>query len=312
MLLGFSAVINLVAYGMFGAQDTLGAGRLIEREYERGDMAERIVIVSVADLIDEGTFERVRTSLNHLRARPPEAVVLRVESGGGYVGPSDRIYEAVRQFRVDTEIPVVASFGSYAASGGYYVAAGTNWIIAEPTCITGSIGVLSGAFTVERLMDKIGITPEVQHAVNSPNKDVANNMFRAWDERDRQQQQKMLTRMHDRFVDVVYEGRAGHLDDRDAAMALANGSVYTAAEAVANKLIDAEGYLVAAIDKAKQLAGFAAIDRLQVNVVEWRPRFGGLLGTLGASMSPASPLSGSDLRKMLIELQTPRMEYSYR
>src|SRR5690606_2688533 len=113
-----------------------------------------------------------------LRENKPKALILRIDSGGGTVGASDRIWNELARFRQETEIPIVASFGSIAASGGYYIAAGADHIIAEPTCITGSIGVMANVMTFDRLLDKVGVTPEVLVAQGSPEKDVANNVFR--------------------------------------------------------------------------------------------------------------------------------------
>ena len=280
-----------------------------EVTYRQGTSPGRFVIVPINSVIDESTYEFVRSSLEYLRARPPEAVILRVESGGGMVGPSDRIYSELKRFK-QMNIPVVASYGTLAASGAYYLSAGSDWIVAEPTCITGSIGVISTAFTVDRMLDKWGVTPEVAAASDSPNKDVANNMFRPWDERDRARQQGAMDHFHARFVDVVFEGRKSHLQTRQQALALANGDIYTAQEALDAKLIDEQGYLDAAIDKAKQLAKMAASAEPRITIMR-KPLNLGMLGVFGAGRSAPTTFDGQEIRRVVGQLQTPQFEYRY-
>jgi len=280
-----------------------------ELTYRRGMGPSRLVIIPINSVIDESTYQFVRSSLEYLRDQPPEAVILRVESGGGAVGPSDRIYNELKRFK-QMNIPVVASYGTLAASGAYYISAGSDWIVAEPTCITGSIGVISTAFTIDRLLDKWGVTPEVATASNSPNKDVANNIFRSWNDRDRARQQDAIDHFHARFVDVVFEGRKAHVQTRQQILALANGDIYTAQEAVDAKLIDEQGYLDAAIDKAKQLARLTASADPHITIVRKRINLG-ILEWLGMGQSARMPLDGQQVRRIMGHLQTPQFEYRY-
>ncbi len=282
-----------------------------------GDREHRIVVLPVVGMIDDTTAAVVRGVLQDLRENKPKALILRIDSGGGTVGASDRIWNELARFRQETEIPIVASFGSIAASGGYYIAAGADHIIAEPTCITGSIGVMANVMTFDRLLDKVGVTPEVLVAQGSPEKDVANNVFRPWNDRDRQTVQTILDHAHSRFVQIVSQGRGRHLTTEQV-QTLANGEVYTAQEAVNNKLIDGEGYLTDAVAQAAALAGLPATAKPHVEVYAPRP------GLLSAILSDPVPPNASErtpidltrmdseqLRRTLVELTTPRLEYRF-
>ena len=119
--------------------------------------------------------------------RMPAAVVLRVDSGGGGVTASDQIWHAIERFQErHPDVPVVASFGGVAASGGYYVAAGTDRIFIEPTGFTGSIGVIAQVPTLQDAMQKLGVDWVTVVADGSPNKDNANNLYRDWTDADRE------------------------------------------------------------------------------------------------------------------------------
>ena len=143
---------------------------------------------SIEGVISEETQSFVREALQSIEMNKedmPRAIILRVDSPGGYVGPSDRILHDIENFKKKhPSIPIVASFGSVAASGGYYVSAACDYLMAEPTCTTGSIGVILHAFTFGKLMDNLGVEPKVVVADGSPKKDVANNPFRALNEAD--------------------------------------------------------------------------------------------------------------------------------
>ena len=303
-LLLVSIALN-VYLAMFFSSVTSGPH---EVTFEAGTGPGRIVILPVTGTIDNASFAFVRQSLRDLRLNAPKALILRIDSGGGFVGPSDRIYSEIKRFRAETGVPVVASFGSLAASGGYYIAAGSDWIVAEPTCTTGSIGVMSAAFTFERLLDKIGVSPVVRTATQSPMKDVANNPFRRWEQRDQDKLQTSLDNAYDRFVEVVFEGRKAHLQTREQALAVANGEFYTTQKAIDIKLVDGAGYIYDAIDKAKQLAQLSPTDDPEVTVMR-APVSLGLRNLLTSKAQPPLGLDADHVRRLLVELASPRMEY---
>lgn len=246
-----NAYMAVLVYRMVGVGIT-------ERVYQPGESVERIVILPLEGLIREDTYDFVRQALRQLRDDPPAAIVLRVESPGGGVGASDRALGELNRFRerMDDQgvnVPVIASFGSYATSGGYYLAMAADEIYAEPTSITGSIGVIAQAFTLQEMMDKIGVTPEIVTSTDSTRKDQLGT-FRQWDDQDRAKLREILDVHHEQFVRVVRDGRAEQLDEQQV-RELATGEVFTAEIAKRRELIDEVGYLAEAIDAAAAAAG---------------------------------------------------------
>ena len=195
-----------------------------------------------------------------------------------------------------------------AASGGYYVAALADQIIAEPVTVTGSIGVMAPLFTVDRLLEKIGITPEFLVAPKSPNKDLANNISRPWTDRDRNKVREQLNRAHDLFVDRVFEGRRTQLVNRQAAVDLASGDIYSTEEAINNKLVDSEGYMDFAITEAIRLAGIKPGVRPKVTVIK-PPYKLSLMNLLSGSNDMPDSFSAASMHDWLLELATPRLAY---
>lgn len=280
-----------------------------EKVYQQGDPKQRIVILPIEGMITGETEDFVGHSLKSLaedKANLPRAIILRVDSPGGYVGPSDRILEHIERFKKKyPSIPIVASFGSVAASGGYYVSASCDHIMAEPTCTTGSIGVIIAAFTYGKLLENIGVEPKVFVADGSPNKDVANNPFRTFDAKDEAKIKSLLNTAHAQFVSVVSRGRAKVLSP-DEVKTLANGDTYTTKEAISNKLIDGQGYLEDVIEETKKLAKISGQPQ-----VTWMssPRGFSLLGSLSSKGQSELPTSGEELRSWLRDASHPRMEY---
>lgn len=308
--LGFNLYAVLLVYS------TLNTG-LPKSIYRAGDESKEIAIVPVNGMIDDTMAIFVRQAFDQLAVDPPHGVVLRINSGGGGVGASDRIWHQIREFqRSNPEVPVVASFGDVAASGGYYIAAPADEIFADPSCITGSIGVMAQAFTLEKMLDKIGVTPEVLVASQSPEKDVANNIFRSWDAQDRGKFQVILDHAYQQFFDVVWEGRQSHFSTHDELKAIADGGIYTADEAKNNKLIDDVGYLDDAIERVEALASIAS-GKSHVTVLSPRQPFNlaTILGRQGTSgMGGAEALfeqwsSPATLRDGIVEMTSPRLFY---
>ena len=300
-----SLLMNLYL-GIFFVSVTRGPS---ESVYVKGDAESenRIVILPISGTIDDETSAFVRRALTALRDNTPRALVIRVESGGGGVSASDQIWHELSRFKQDTKIPVVASFGAMAASGGYYVAMPADHIVAEPTTITGSIGVIAHAFTVHELLEKVGVTPEIIAATEATEKDML-NPARPWTDKDRRKLRLILDQAQTRFVDVVDRGRPGL--DRAAVRSLATGEALTASRAIEAKLVDSEGYLDAAIDKAKQLAVMDTGADPMVTVMA--PKRGlNLLRTLATDTPPPSAITADRARDWLIELTTPRLEYRW-
>lgn len=279
-----------------------------EAPYQKGERQARIVILPVRGMIDDRMAVFVRESLATLRDNPPKAVILRVDSGGGTVAASDRIAHELVEFRSQAGVPIVASFGSLAASGGYYISANADHIIAEPTTITGSIGVIAEAFTVPGLLEKIGVTPEVVTSTPATKKDML-NPFRPWTDADRGMLRSILNQAHARFVSTVLQGRKSKQLTEERLTELATGEVFTAEEAIRNHLVDEQGYMTEAIAKAKELA---QIDpKVTPAVTTMQPaRVFSLLGAMDAGAPPSlEHLDAETARRWAGELAMPRLEY---
>ncbi|MDQ7788211.1 MAG: signal peptide peptidase SppA [Thermodesulfovibrionales bacterium] len=176
-----------------------------------------------------------------------KAIVLRVDSPGGAVAPSQEIYEEVRKAVVQKKI--VVSMGSVAASGGYYIAAPASRIIANPGTLTGSIGVIMEIPNLEGLMNKIGVKTEV--IKSGRHKDIA-SVFRGIGKEEREILQNVLDNVHEQFITAVAEGRRMLRDDIKK---IADGRVFTGEQALKAGLVDELGNLEDAIKVAASLAG---------------------------------------------------------
>ncbi len=283
---------------------------VVATTYRSGDRNQKVAIIPVTGLIDNQQAAFFSRCV-HRAIHDPNvyAVVLRVDSGGGMVSPSDEMWRDVKSLK-DAGKYVVASYGSIAASGGYYMSAPAHEIYAQHTTITGSIGVMGGAWTFRGLLEeKLGIKPEVITATGSPDKDVANNLYRDWTEADRTSVRKLLNSMHERFTDIVIEGREGKLSE-DEARALCTGKVFTAEEAKRVKLIDAIGYLDEAVDAA--IAGAEITYDAKVEYYEQRVSLAQMLGAGVNQRGGASVQMDSEtIQRLMAELSMPRLMYLY-
>ncbi len=183
------------------------------------------------------------------------AIVLRIDSPGGGVVPSQEIYDAVQRVRKAGK-KVVVSMGSVAASGGYYVAAAADKIVANPGTLTGSIGVKMEFANIEKLLQKIGIRGVVVKA--GTYKDVG-SPYRDMTDAERKLLQGVIDDVHDQFIDAVARGR--HLPVAQV-RALADGRIFTGRQALALKLVDRLGDLDDSIQYAGELAGIKGKPRV--------------------------------------------------
>ena len=182
------------------------------------------------------------------KQRSIKAIVFRIDSPGGGVAASQEIYEAVKRVR-DSGKPVVASFGSVAASGGYYVACGSDTIVANPGTTTGSIGVIAEFMSASDLMKKIGIQMQV---IKSGRFKDTGGMHRELTDADKAYLQSWIDDAYDQFIHVVHAERNMPLPK---VRQLADGRVYTGRQALENGLIDIIGDYDAAIQVAAEMAG---------------------------------------------------------
>ncbi|MDO9118873.1 MAG: signal peptide peptidase SppA [Nitrospira sp.] len=192
-----------------------------------------------------------------------KAIVLRIDSPGGGVVPSQEIYDAVRRVRTKSNKAVIASMGSVAASGGYYIAAATDRIVANPGTLTGSIGVIMEMANVEGLLQKIGVEGVV--VKSGKYKDVGSPL-RKMSEEERGLLQTVMDDVHKQFIEAVAEGRSLEVTE---VQALADGRIFTGRQAKAAKLVDELGNLDDAIQLAADVVGIEG----EPKVIEQRRRF---------------------------------------
>ena len=214
------------------------------------------------------TADTLRKALETVeKDKAVKAVVLRIDSPGGSALASEVILDAAR--RVQAQKPLVVSMGNVAASGGYYVACRADTIFADPTTITGSIGVVGGKFATTGLWDKIG----VKWATRSRGANATlNGTARVFSEKEREQVQDLMDEIYETFKNHVVAGRGKKLkkkiDD------LAGGRVYTGRQALALGLVDQLGGLNRALGDAARRAG------LKSYVVREYPESQGLMDSL--------------------------------
>jgi protease-4 len=190
-----------------------------------------------------------------------KAIVLRVDSPGGDALASDLMWRAVMLAR--EKKPVIASMGDVAASGGYYVASAAHDIFVEPNTITGSIGVFGLLFNAERFAADHGIRAyEVQRGARP-----GPTLFRPTTEAERARLQSSVDATYERFLDAVVAGRGAERLARDDLRNLAEGRVWTGAQALERKLVDATGSVVDAIKLARERAGIDPDDVVAVAVI---------------------------------------------
>jgi protease-4 len=223
---------------------------------------DRIALIRV-----EGVILDSQTTVGELKrfSENPsvKAIVLRIDSPGGGVVPSQEIHDAVKRVRTKSNKAVIASMGSVAASGGYYIAAATDRIVANPGTLTGSIGVIMETANVEGLLQKIGVEGVV--IKSGKYKDVGSPLRKMSDE-ERGLLQTVMDDVHKQFIEAVAEGRAIELTD---AQALADGRIFTGRQAKDAKLVDELGDLEDAIQLAADVVGIEG----EPKVVEPKRRF---------------------------------------
>lgn len=176
-----------------------------------------------------------------------KAIILRIDSPGGAVAPSQEIYSEVK--KAVAKKKVVVSMGSIAASGGYYIASPATRIVANPGTLTGSIGVIMEIPNIEGLLNKIGIKTEV--IKSGKNKDIG-SMFRGMKKEERELLQSLMDNVHEQFIKAVAEGRKKKVED---VRQIADGRVFTGEQALSYGLVDELGTLEDATKVAAKFAG---------------------------------------------------------
>jgi len=314
MLIGivFSGGIVIGVVAMFASS---GGGQVIlEEPYQRGG-GQRIAIIPVEGIIGPAMSDFVRDATDYVLddGNNIDAVILRVDSPGGGVSSSDQIWYEMQRI-TDSGRPIIASYGGLAASGGYYISCDTDHIMAEPTCVTGSIGVIAQILTLEDMMNKVGIEPITLVASNSPEKDIGNDIFHKWNEQDRETIIEMLDAAYETFFKRVADGRKSVIDSETKLQEIADGSIYTADQAMSNGLIDGIGYLDDAVTYVEQNALRRMVGSAEVVTLRYPPSlFGdGLLMQAHQREMATGRLDAERVRTFANELAAPRLMYLMR
>ncbi|MDH3720551.1 MAG: signal peptide peptidase SppA [Desulfobacteraceae bacterium] len=214
-----------------------------DTEFEFG---EKVGVIEINGIIAES-----KNVLNYLKRfredNSIKAIVIRVDSPGGAVGPSQEIFREIRKTSASKK--VVASMGTIATSGGYYVAAGANGIVANPGTITGSIGVIMGFTNYEELLQKIGLVPIV--IKSGEYKDIGSPV-REMKPEEKKILQEFAKKIHRQFIKDIVDGRKM---DMEKVESLADGRIFTGQESKKFGLVDRLGNLEDAIEWAGELGG---------------------------------------------------------
>ncbi len=255
--MGLSLKIALSGFTSGGM--SMDTGLLDEKTVNYGNRlsADKIAIIPVTGGIDGTGSHTFGTKMVYEVSRQlrqanedssVKAVVIPMDSPGGGLTASDLIHHEVKLLRQANK-PVIVMVNGMAASGGLYISAPASYIIASPTSMIGSIGVIMNRFMVKELMEKIGIKPDVIKSTGM--KDIG-SPFREMSQEERKFFQDLIKSFNNRFISIVAEGRNMTIDEVSK---LANGLIYTADEALEYKLIDQIDYFDAALDKAMEMAG---------------------------------------------------------
>ena len=245
--------------------DILGGklGSLRETVIE-GERGPKIALIEIEGVLSEGSrptrlgfsedespVARVRAQLDKAaKDRAVKAVVLRIHSPGGTATASEIIYGEIQRFKAKKSVPVVAQLMGIATSGAYYAAMAADSVYANPTTVTGSIGVIFVSVNVSGLMAKLGLAD--QTITTGPYKDTGSPL-RPMTPEDRALMQGVLNDLYRRFVQVVAAGRPQLPAARVAEFA--DGRIYSAAQAQANGLVDGIADLPSTIDEVRRRAG---------------------------------------------------------
>jgi protease IV len=242
--------------------DFMGAEQIQEVVLVESKAKEKILVIDVEGIIGttgrNNLLNREGDILSQVYYRLEQAardklvrgIILRLDTPGGEVTASDVIYNEVLKFKKKTGLPVVGLMMGVAASGGYYIASACDYVIAHPSTITGSIGVVSYFPSLGGLFSKFGITMQV---LKSGEMKDAGSPFRDMNQDEQKVFQGIIDELYERFLQVIYEKRKGTLS-LDEIRKIADGRVYTAPQALKLKLVDEVGYFDAALAKALSLA----------------------------------------------------------
>ena len=313
----FTHVVSSVG-GIGGA--SLAGQPFEEVTVENNHSENKIAIISVEGIISSQVWDgRGRSMVDSIsrqlkiagRDKSVRAVILKVDSPGGEVLASDDISRAVLDFQEMQGKPIIACLNGMAASGGYYVAAPCQWIVANELTITGSIGVIMHSFNYRGLMDKIGLQPQVFKSGRFKDMLSGSRKLEDVDPKEAEMIQAMIDETYNRFKKVVETGRGrAQQKNKDQGRQLienweqyADGRVLTGVQAFDYGFVDEKGHFETAVDRTKQIAKIP-----DANLVRYEETFNlsRLFGFLGKSQGTAIKI---DLGLELPKLQIGRLYF---
>lgn len=312
VLLIFGVTVLAIAVGLSGGgSGGEAASESWDESYVSGEGEAKIAAIPVSGTITDdtsgGVFASEGASPAKLRSQLQQAgddsdvkaVILEVNSPGGGVVPSDEMYRLVRDFKREADKPVVVSMGSVAASGGYYISAAADTIVANPATITGSIGVIFNYTNFSEALDKIGVDPEP--ITSGRFKDLASPADELT-EAEREIIESQIQDNYDRFVAAIVKGRPL---SEEKVRELGDGRTYSGEQALQNGLVDELGGVEQAAAEARELAG---VERAEVVRYEESP---GLLESIQARIAPQEPEAVQLMEASGID-PAPQFQYLYR
>ncbi len=243
----------------------------MSRLHIKKDSSPSVAVVPIYGVItigEDGPFSNKSTDNLNKRLKAlgerndVKAIVLRINSPGGSVGAVQEVCDEIAKLKASGKI-IVASMGDIAASGGYYIAASADKIYCNPGTLTGSIGVIFELANVEDLIKKIGV--KMNPIKSSAHKDIG-SPFRTMTADEQKIMQSVIDDAYGQFVDAVASGRKM---DKARVKVLADGRIYSGAQAKANGLVDELGNLEAAISKAGELAGIKGKPKVLYEEEPW-------------------------------------------
>jgi protease-4 len=307
-------VFSLLALGLIGAgksdrnwthhhsTQSPGAAELHEVLVRDSPFEDKVAVISLEGVIsgevlsDIGSsmVELVSDQLERAAVEGVSAVILKVDSPGGEVLASDEIYLLLEKFQKEHDIPVVASMGSLAASGGYYVSAPCRWIVANELTMTGSIGVIFHSYNYRGLMDKVGVRPEITKSGKLKDMMSGEKLPEEVLPEERAILQGMIDESFAKFKDIIRTGRnhAAELNLKDGVTEgrklasnwteFADGRILSGQQALNLGLVDELGNFEVALDRALQLA---RLDGAKLITYQPHFRLPGFLSLLGQARS---------------------------
>ncbi len=249
----FRALLVTGGIGLFLLLLIFGVAFLLANREQFG--GPKVALLEVDGIISdsERIIEQIR---HHIENQTVQAFVIRINSPGGGVAASQEIYEEIKKIRQVHEKPVVASLSTVGASGGYYIAAAADKIVANPGSITGSIGVIIQIPNLSDLLQKVGIRSVV--IKSGPYKDMA-SATRELTVEERQLLQRVIDDIHDQFIQAVAEGRGL---SREQVETVADGRILSGRQALELGLVDQLGNLQDAIETAATMGGISGKPRI--------------------------------------------------